>query len=199
MHFGVKLFLLVRKQQDSNVRIRGSTWVHGHEVGSLKDANRELRTEEMARCRWQEQWRQNFIRQQTKVRVSASDWLCNVIWQLKPHNQSPQTSCLAGDVLNVRGFSSVSQCGKYWIKHQFLSYRTYIFQLLLQYVIFCLVFFTKFKTFPPFSSSSLINSCHSTTTVPICCWEHYSNDDEATAHLTNSTSFSLKLSSCSTL
>lgn len=46
MHFGVKLLLLVRQEQDFDVRIRGTARVHGHEVCSLKDANCELCTQE---------------------------------------------------------------------------------------------------------------------------------------------------------
>lgn len=46
VHFGVKLLLLVRQEQDFNVRIRGAARVHGHQVRSLKDANCELWAQE---------------------------------------------------------------------------------------------------------------------------------------------------------
>lgn len=104
VHFGVKLLLLVREEQDFNIRVRGSTWVHGHEICSLKDTNCQLCGENERVCKQQEQWKQNFIRQKCNfsLRVTASDWL------YKPRNPSPQASQLTGDKLNVRSFSSVS-------------------------------------------------------------------------------------------
>lgn len=45
VHFGVKLLLLVRQQQDFDVRIRGAARVHGQEVGGLQDANCELQAQ----------------------------------------------------------------------------------------------------------------------------------------------------------
>lgn len=42
VHFGVILLLLVRLQQDFDVRIRRAARVHGQEVGGLQDANCEL-------------------------------------------------------------------------------------------------------------------------------------------------------------
>lgn len=104
VHFGVKLLLLVREEQDFNIRVWGSTWVHGHEICSLKDTNCQLCGENEGVCKQQEQWKQNFIRQKCNfsLRVTASDWL------YKPRNPSPQASQLTGDILDVRSFSSVS-------------------------------------------------------------------------------------------
>lgn len=45
--FGVILLLLLGQDRDFYVGIRGSTWVHGNEVRSLKDANCELCAEEV--------------------------------------------------------------------------------------------------------------------------------------------------------
>lgn len=103
VHFGVKLLLLVREEQDFNIRVWGSTWVHGHEICSLKDTNCQLCGENEGVCKQQEQWKQNFIRQKCNfsLRVTASDWL------YKPRNPSPQASQLTGDILDVRSFSSV--------------------------------------------------------------------------------------------
>lgn len=42
VYFGVKLLLLVREEQDSDIRVRCSSRVHGHEVSSLEDTDGQL-------------------------------------------------------------------------------------------------------------------------------------------------------------
>ena len=59
-----------------------------------------------------------FIRLFIWVTAAATAWWCNIIWHLKPRNQSPRTSRRTGEVSNVRGFlfyvTQLSQCDHFW-------------------------------------------------------------------------------------
>lgn len=114
VHFGVKLLLLFRQELDFNVRIRGTAWVHGHEVCRLKDANCELWAQEV----WG--WQHSYIRKKSKVCEihlcqRCRDCLCNVSAQLKPCNQSPQTSFARLETYWISGgFIQLSRCHNIW-------------------------------------------------------------------------------------